>query len=769
MLCCLTVLVLFALQAAAPVMAQDKEVDATLDTARRELTSIQKSLPKVDEDAQLSELRTRLLDLQSGLQQSAAEIAPQLSALDARIAELGTAPTDVKEQKDIAAQRRTLERSRAALDGQAKYAALLLLEAEQAVSEVAARRRTLFQERLSERLHSPLGKHFWSELATEARRDSGPLSSATTELKQALHRVAAGAWIAAIVAALATLAVRALLARVLLRLMIERRSDPSLRAFAHVILWTVAAVLIARWFSMALTAGTQASERAETLLNTIVACAGFGTYIATLGATLVATCTPNWRFDVLPPAVTTKLRGFPTAFALAIIALALTEQVATTINLSLATTVAIEALMATLLGAVLATYLQRVAPRRLPHFGPSTSAHPAQAVPVWGSILIAGAWTVLFISAACLLLGYLSLGSFILKQFAWAIIVACTALLLARVLAHVITALFAPKGVDQQYAATSTIASARMQAAVLLSALAQITIGFFALLLLLAPYGAGPAEFLQHATRAQEGLAIGQIRLRPAELAHAVVVLVLGFLVVSSTERWLQQRYLPLTRMDAGMRESVASLATYVGYVIVVALGLSALGVGLQQIAWVASALAVGIGFGLQAIVQNFVSGLILLAERPVRVGDWVSLGDIEGDVRRINARATEIQKGDRSTVIVPNSEFITKAVRNVTHNSPLGLVQFKLPLPLGSDIERARDEIVQALRSHGDILRDPAPAVMIDGVDGTGVIFNAVGFVNSPRAAYGVRSTVLFDALTRLRTAGIAMTRPTPVVMEKH
>src|SRR3546814_12894424 len=101
---------------------------------------------------------------------------------------------------------------------------------------------------------------------------------------------------------------------------------------------------------------------------------------------------------------------------------------------------------------------------------------------------------------------------------------------------------------------------------------------------------------------------------------------------------------------------------------------------------------SVGIGFGLQAVVQNFLSGLILLAERPVKVGDWVSLGGIEGDIRRINVRATEIQMGDHSTVIVPNSEFITKVVRNVTHASPLGRVR--------SEERRVGKECVSTCRS---------------------------------------------------------------------
>src|SRR3546814_5006764 len=145
------------------------------------------------------------------------------------------------------------------------------------------------------------------------------------------------------------------------------------------------------------------------------------------------------------------------------------------------------------------------------------------------------------------------------------------------------------------------------------------------------------------------------------------------------------------------MRLSAATLFGYAGYVLVFSLTLSAVGIGLERVAWIASALSVGIGFGLQAVVQNFVSGLILLAERPVKVGDWVSLGGIEGDIRRINVRATEIQMGDHSTVIVPNSEFITKVVRNVTHASPLCRVQIKLALPLNTDAEQVHDLMLAA------------------------------------------------------------------------
>lgn len=209
------------------------------------------------------------------------------------------------------------------------------------------------------------------------------------------------------------------------------------------------------------------------------------------------------------------------------------------------------------------------------------------------------------------------------------------------------------------------------------------------------------------------------------------------------------------------MRSSIVTLLGYVGGVVVIAVALAGLGISVERIAWVASALSVGIGFGLQAIVQNFISGLILLAERPVKVGDWVVLGDTEGDVRRVNVRATEIQLGDRSTVIVPNSEFITKTVRNMTLGSAQGRVLLRLPAPLDTDARRMHALILRAFHAHEDILENPAPSVTLEGVQSGTLTFLAIGYVSSPRNAAGVRSDVLFAILDALREAGLALSPP--------
>ncbi|WP_043115168.1 mechanosensitive ion channel family protein, partial [Pseudacidovorax intermedius] len=202
---------------------------------------------------------------------------------------------------------------------------------------------------------------------------------------------------------------------------------------------------------------------------------------------------------------------------------------------------------------------------------------------------------------------------------------------------------------------------------------------------LMAPLGTGPEEVVQRSGQFGSGLQVGEFQFVPAALFSALAVLVAGFIALRVLRVWLDTRYFPASGLEPGMRSSLTTLLGYAGGVLVVAMALSALGIGINRIAWIASALSVGIGFGLQAIVQNFISGLILLAERPVKVGDWVVLGTTEGDVRRINVRATEIQLADRSTVIVPNSEFITKTVRNMTLANAEGRVLIRLPMPLAS------------------------------------------------------------------------------------
>ena len=386
--------------------------------------------------------------------------------------------------------------------------------------------------------------------------------------------------------------------------------------------------------------------------------------------------------------------------------------------------------------------------------------------PLWLRCVVVLLWLALAVSLISLLVGYVAFGSFVTKQITWIMVVVCTTYLLTVLVDDVCMLLAStPPPPDSANPVLAT-PKARDQAAVLLSGLGRALIVLLMLMLLLAPFGEGPAELFQRLGKLQDGLAIGEVAIRPGSVIQALLVLLVGYIGVGFFKRWLQNSYLPTTNLDSGMQTSFLTLFGYVGAITAVALALSSAGIGLERIAWVASALSVGIGFGLQAVVQNFVSGLILLAERPVKVGDWVSLGGVEGDIRRINVRATEIQMGDRSTVIVPNSEFITKTVRNVTHASPLGLVQVKLPLPLGTDAEAARALILGVFVDNRDVLDTPAPAVQLDGIDNGNLLFNATGFASSPRLTSGIRSALLFELLKRLDAANISIAKPNTMIL---
>jgi small-conductance mechanosensitive channel len=425
------------------------------------------------------------------------------------------------------------------------------------------------------------------------------------------------------------------------------------------------------------------------------------------------------------------MRLFPILLGVLIVVVWLADRLPVLLNASVTTTIAINCLMILTLSAYLGTAILRL--KQLQQQAPPESEQGVPPPrPLWVSGMTALMYIGVTISVVSVLVGYIAFGSFIIRQAIWLLVVLASAYLLSLLVENAFcnaTTAGWPNGGNGG-------ARRRTQIAVLFTGLARLSIVLFAAVAMLAPFGEGSAEIFHRLHRLHSGVAIGEVRINPASMLQALMALVLTLAAVKILKRWLIKRYLPTTEMDPGMQVSAATLFGYAGTVLAVALALSAVGIGLERVTWIASALSVGIGFGLQAVVQNFVSGLILLAERPVKVCDWVSLGGIEGDIRRINVRATEIQMTDRSTVIVPNSEFITKTVRNITHASPLGLVQIKLPLPLNVDAQQVQQLLLQAFQSHAKVMETPKPEVFLDGIENGNLMFKATGFVTSPRAA---------------------------------
>ncbi|WP_343636952.1 DUF3772 domain-containing protein [Roseateles sp.] len=781
----LTALMLAIAAVALPALAQEAPVeppdpDKLLDSARKDMAAIRKQLDDALDDAALQDLRKTAQSVQSRAEEAASALAPRLTDAQARLAQLGTPQAGVKEAAELASQRSQLTREVSAIDAQIKLAKVTAVEAAQAIATAQANRRMQLGARLGERVPSVVQSAFWASLARERIPDLNRTRDFADQFGTVWRAVPAGDWLtlggAVAVILAATYALRRLIAHLCATRVPAGRLRRSLYAVSVVALRTLRPGLIAHGLVLSLTASAPADPALIGWLETVEAIVWFGGFVAGLGTASLMPRKPSWRLLPLPDETAARLAWFPHTLALTVMLGWWSSRTAATLEISLPWNGAVHALATLTFIAVLSLatmQLQRRSRDARPAAGgdgagEQPGSHPAFAIrPLWLSVLRAAAWLVFAGSAVALLTGFVSLAMFAMNQFVWGLLVLGGAYLLSVLVDDLfMTLLASPPGAAADHAAAPAAgagaeaapapARTREQTALLLSGLCRVSIGFFALLLLIAPYGEGPLDLFRRASRFEQGLSIGELSLRPMALLQGMLVLVAGLVAVRLLKGWLSQRYMPTTRMDSGMRTSTTTLFGYVGTVAVIAAALSAVGFSLQSVAWVASALSVGIGFGLQSVVQNFVSGLILLAERPVKVGDWVSLSGVEGDIRRISVRATEIQMGDRSTVIVPNSEFITKIVRNVTYGESLGMVQFKLPMPLATDTERVKAVVLASFQAHPGVLTAPAPNVQLDGIDGDKLVLNASGFVSSPRAAYGIKSDLLFDVLMRLRAEGL-------------
>ena len=242
------------------------------------------------------------------------------------------------------------------------------------------------------------------------------------------------------------------------------------------------------------------------------------------------------------------------------------------------------------------------------------------------------------------------------------------------------------------------------------------------------------------------------------DIALILGILVIGFVLTKLVTRWLNARVLSQTQVDTGVRDSIVKGANYAGYVAAAGFALSAAGLDFSNLAIIAGALGVGIGFGLQSIVNNFLSGLILLAERPVRAGDWVDVKGAEGLIKQINVRSTEIETFDNCTIIVPNSLLITESVRNWTHRDTIGRFVVTVTAALSSDPAKVKEIILKAAKNHALVLYHPEPAVVLRDFGTQGYIFDLKAFVGDIMSGAVVASDIRFAILAAFRENGIEL-----------
>lgn len=785
----LLIVFLHLLPAAAPAAFGADEPSQTADkpaapfsaaAASAELKRLQTEQDRIKQQASKDTTGNQLTELDDAVHRLLADVdtltgtlVAERAKVQAQIDLLGPPPADgsASEAPAVARQRADLNGRATALDEQLKKAEEDKESLGNLADQIGKLQRGHLKDQVALRSNSILSGDFWMPAFDPSPQDRQRFES----LRSLVTPMAKQAWDAehrtgtvmllALAFAIWSLGRRLIergMAWVCLHRLPEHRLRRSALALSTALATVLTTALAVRIVLFAFTRDYELSEPMRDLADELIKLTMTSALIAGLGRALLCTRHPTWRLPSLHDDIARALRPFPIVLAGLLLLAGTVEQLNRTIDTSVQVTLFGRGLVSLVVTLTIGAGLLRA--NRVRAALVAAGERPGSGSTLTG-IVLAGLTATIVVTLVALVTGYITFARFLTYEIVWFDIVLCSLYLLTKLTRDACESLFSvhyssgriikqlfglgDSHLDQVSTVLSGLGSSLL---LLLAVIALLTGGF----------GTTPKDLLDSLLMVLGGERLRAMNIMPERILNAVIATGVGVYILRSVRRWLDADLLPKTGMEPGMRASLVTLFSNIGYVLLVLMTLSLLGVRWDNLAWIVSALSVGIGFGLQEIVKNFISGLILLTERPVKVGDMVNIGGVEGDIRRISVRATEIQLGDRSTMIVPNSQLISQSVRNVTmNNSTLGVASLTLTFPLNIDPEEVRDMLLAAYADNQAILDHPAPSVTFSQLAPNGITLTVTGFVSSPRIAGGTKSDLLFDILKRLRAAEIPLTHP--------
>lgn len=755
-------LVLLVVPAALLARAQAPEDAREVSAIEREIDALKREI----EVARTTEQRVPLLEKARGTHEQAVALQASLSAplaqVKQRIEQLGP---DAARSADPAVRQQYLELSRelAAKVALTRRTALAEVEALQSVNTVNAQHARAISEELFQRTASPLTPSLWIDGIASLRTDlsrgqvaARPANMPAQPMPLVLFALAAWAgllWVMLVPG-------RRLLDRLGTRLadrLAGREAHFALSLFA---VWSVLIGVLnpttSAWILLAVMHWSGLPTLWVDLVAPVIVAAVIGFFVRATVLAILQPASRMWRLWKVSDAAAWLGARAGNALASSIVLIIAVEAAINRLALTPATQVFLHSALALVSVAQIGYALFVLG--RIRRLEDIAERAEEQATRGRITLLVGLGWLGLATLALSGMLGYVSLANRLSQWAIWGCVVVLTTYVLMAFVDGLCKLLASTRTRTRQGAPASR---ALQQAAVLLSAICRLLLLFLACGALLVPFGAGFTSVLELLGALAKGFEVGGITISVAAVLRALLAFAVVIALIRFVRSWISDSYLPTTGLQPDARESIDKILRYAGIVLAVLWALTAFGVGMDKVAILASALSVGIGFGLQAITQNFVSGLILLVERPVKIGDWVKLNDVEGDIRRINVRSTEIRVGDHSTMIVPNSELITKVVQNMTKGNAIGRAQLLLTIPLESDLNKAIEVVLAVLSDDEEVLETPAPAVFIDKIENGMAVLNCFAHVRTARAAYGVRSRMILAALRSLKTHDIPVSLP--------
>ncbi len=256
-------------------------------------------------------------------------------------------------------------------------------------------------------------------------------------------------------------------------------------------------------------------------------------------------------------------------------------------------------------------------------------------------------------------------------------------------------------------------------------------------------------------------LTVGQSSYSLIELLIPIAMLIGVVLLSNTLIDVLRSRVLDFTSLDRGAKEAIAVISKYAFIVIGSIVVLQLWGLDISSLTILASALGVGIGFGLQDIAKNLGSGLVLLFERPIQPGDFIEVGQHTGTVERIGSRSTTIRTLDQVSIIVPNSRFLENEVINWSHDNPVSRLRLPVGVAYGSDLQQVKAVLLDAARNHADVLKVPPPNVLFIGFGDSSLDFELLVWCSEPSRQYFITSDLYFEVEAGFNRVGVEIPFP--------
>jgi len=749
--------------AAQPASAQPTRPSplAALDPFRFELDQIETAIGRegIGDDS-LVELRDRIGGVRDGLRGRTDALEPQISEVDTRLKQLGPAPpaTAPPEDAGLAAERERLTKVFGELDATLRQARQLALRADQLTDRITDRRRAIFTQRLFKRTPSALQFTFWRDVADAAPQELRSVGYLVQSWWSYAYETGG---VSGIILAAVTLVALAAAATVFVRWWrlrefvprVETRFAKALAALISTLQVGLTAPLCAGAVLLVFDACGLIPPPIWEIGKGLVTAVAIASFSHGAVAGLLAPGTPARRLvpidDVTARRLTHRFAWAMRVLGAAIFLNVIHRAVVAPVSLTIATS----ALFAVIVVAIVASTLLRV-----------RESAPAEAIAghAGAQWIRAAAWLVVAAILVALALGYIGFAAFLASRLLIVLAVLaelCICLIFTDALFTEVLTGDTPR--NRAIAATFGIGPRGVELiGTVLSAVVRILLVLVAIFPVLGRSGMFATDMFGTVQGAVFGFRIGEITISLTAILGAFAVLLIGILATRAVQRWLQTRFLPRTGLEPSLQLSVSTIIGYIGVIAALTFALAALGIDVQKIALIAGALSVGIGFGLQSIVSNFVSGLILLAERPIRVGDSIVVKGEEGYVRRISVRATEIETFDRASVIIPNSELITGVVKNWTHGNPTGRIICKVGVNCDADPEEVRDILLGCARDHPLVLETPPPRAFLVSLDST-LQFELRCVVGHVDNGLPVKSDLHFEILRRFRLAKIVIPNP--------